>query len=57
MVLYECMNSLRNDVYVLFVNTHVRVKIYREFYHCIIYIANEGCHVRIRYKEAIQIQN
>jgi hypothetical protein len=25
----------------------VRIKIYREFYHCIIYIANEGRHVRI----------
>jgi len=47
MVLYEYMNSLRNDVCDLFVNTHVRIKIYREFYHCIIYIANEGRHVRI----------
>ena len=41
------MNSLSNDVCNLFVNTHVRIKIYREFYHCIIYIANEGRHVRI----------
>jgi len=24
-------------------------ELYREFYHCIIYIANEGRHVRIRY--------
>ena len=48
-VLYEYTNSLRNDVSNLFVNTHVRVKIYREFYHCIIYIANEGRHVRIIY--------
>ena len=47
MVLYEYMNSLRNDVCDLFVNTHVRIKIYHEFYHCIIYIANEGRHVRI----------
>jgi hypothetical protein len=47
MVLYEYMNSLRNDVCNLYVNTHVRIKIYREFYHCIIYIANEGRHVRI----------
>jgi hypothetical protein len=27
------MKKLRNDVYNLFVNTHVRIKIYREFYH------------------------
>ena len=33
----------------LFVNTHVRIKIYREFYHWIIYIANEWRHVRIAY--------
>ena len=26
---------------------HVRIKIYREFYHGIIYIANEGHHVKI----------
>jgi hypothetical protein len=45
----EYTNSLRNDVSNLFVNTHVRVKIYREFYHCIIFIANEGRHVRIIY--------
>ena len=47
MVLYEYMNSLGNDVCNLFVNTHEQIKIYREFYHCIIYIANEGRHVRI----------
>jgi hypothetical protein len=47
MVLYEYMNSPRNDVCNFIVNTHVRIKIYREFYHCIIYIANEGRHVRI----------
>ena len=29
-------------------NTHVRIKIFREFYHCIIEIANEGRHVRIK---------
>ena len=48
--LYENMNSLNNDVCNLLVNIHVRIKIYHEFYHCIIYIANEGCticHVRI----------
>jgi hypothetical protein len=32
----------------LFVNTHVRIKIYREFYHGIIHIANEGRYVRIK---------
>ena len=31
----------------LFVNTHVRIQIYREFYHRIIYIADEGRHVKI----------
>jgi hypothetical protein len=46
-VLYEYMNSARNDVINLFVNTHVRIKIYREYYHCIVYIANERIHVRI----------
>ena len=46
-VLYEYMNLLRNDVYNLFVNTHVGIKIYREFDHGIIYISNEGRHVRI----------
>jgi hypothetical protein len=39
MVLYEYTNSLRNEVDDFFVNTHVRIKIYREFYHGIIYIA------------------
>jgi len=47
-VLYEYMNSFRNDVINdLFVNRHVRIKIYQEFYHSIIYITNEGRHVRI----------
>ena len=45
-VMYEYMNSLRNAACNLFVNTHVRIKIYREFYH-IIYIANDGSRVRI----------
>ena len=47
-VLYEYMNLLRNDVYRLFVNTHLRIKIYREFYHFIIYIANEERHIRMK---------
>jgi hypothetical protein len=41
------MKSFRNDVINLFDNMHVQIKIYREFFHGIIYIANEGCHVRI----------
>ena len=47
-VLYEYMNLLRNDIYNLFVNTHVWIKIYQEFYHGIIYRANEGRHVSIK---------
>jgi hypothetical protein len=46
---------VRNDVCNLFVNTHVRIKIYREFYHCIIYIANEGRHIRILIKYYCQV--
>ena len=46
-VLYEYMKSLRNEMNNLFDNTHVGIKIYQEFYHSIIYIANEGRHVRI----------
>ena len=38
----------RNDVLNLSDNTHVRIKIYQKFYHYIIYIANEGCHFRIK---------
>ena len=53
MVLYEYMNSPRNDVFNLFVNVHVRIKIYREFYQCMIYIPNEGRHVRILYKTLV----
>jgi hypothetical protein len=46
-VLYENMISLRNDVCNLFVNMHVRIRIYCKFCHCIIYIANEGRRVGI----------
>jgi len=42
------MNSLRND-FKNFDNTHMRIKIYREFYHSIIYKANDRCHVEILY--------
>jgi len=41
------MKSHSNDVHDLFDNTHVRSKIYQEFYHGIVNIANEGCLVRI----------
>jgi hypothetical protein len=37
----------RKEVCNLFVNTHERIEIYREFYHCIIYIANEGRQFRL----------
>jgi len=39
---YSCFSFMDCN---LFVNT--QIKIYIEFYHCIIYIANEGRHVRI----------
>ena len=42
-VLYEYLNSLKNDAYDLFVNMQVQIKIYWRF----IYIANEGRYVRI----------
>jgi hypothetical protein len=45
MVLYEYMKSLRNEVNNLFNNIHVRIQIYREFYHNIIY---KGHHARMR---------
>jgi hypothetical protein len=32
MVLYEYMNSIKNDVYYLFVNSHVRIDIHRQLY-------------------------
>ena len=41
------MKLLRNDVDNLFNNTHVQIKLFWDFYHGIIYIANEGRHVRI----------
>ena len=41
------MALLRNDVHNLSNYTRVWNKIYQEFYHGIVYIANEGCHIRI----------
>ena len=49
-VLYEYMISLWNYVFNLVDNTHVRIKIYQEFYHSIIYIANLKRHVRMKNK-------
>ena len=51
------MNAPGNEVCNLFVNTHERIKIYRKFYHCIIYIANEGRHVRSKNKLQFDFQN
>ena len=45
-ILYEYINLL-DDIYNLSANMHVRNKIYREFYHGIIYIDNEVRRVRI----------
>jgi hypothetical protein len=54
-VQYEYMNLLRNDVSNLFVKKQVRIKIYWEFYHGIIYIANEGRHLRIKNRYLIVV--
>jgi hypothetical protein len=43
-VLYKYIKSHSIDLHNLFDMTHVRIKIYQEFYHCIVYIANEGRH-------------
>ena len=47
--LYDYLHLLGNDVHNLFVNAHVRIKIYWEFYHNIIYLANEGSYFRIKH--------
>ena len=39
--LYRYMKTLKNDVH------NLSCKIYCEFCHSIVYIANEGCHIRI----------
>ena len=46
-VLWKYMKLLRNYVHNLSDNTHVRSKLYRVFYHCIVYIANDRSHVKI----------
>lgn len=43
MVLLKYMQLIRYDVHNISGNMHGRSKIYREFYHVIVYIANEGC--------------
>ena len=42
-----CMNARIYLGIMFIINTHVRIKIYREFYHGIIYIANGGRHVMV----------
>ena len=54
-VQYEYMNLPENDVSNLFVKKQVRIKIYWEFYHGIIYIANEGRHLRIKNRYLIVV--
>ena len=54
-MLYEYINSLGNDVCNLFVNMSERIKIYREFYHCIIYIANDRINNNLYYGTLIFI--
>ena len=41
------MKSLRNYVHNLSDNTHLRNKLYQEFYRGIVHIANEGGPIRI----------
>ena len=55
MVLYEYINSLMNDVNNLFDNTH-HIIIYVSGVLCgIIYIANDGHHVRILHNQNVPI--
>jgi hypothetical protein len=41
------MKSLRNYAHNLSDNTHLRNKLYQEFYRGIVHIANEGGHIRM----------
>ena len=45
----SCMNTWIHlgMMFVICSSIRMRIKIYCEFYHCIIYITNEGRHVRI----------
>jgi hypothetical protein len=55
-ILYKYIKSLSNDFHNLSDNTHVRIKIYGEFYHGIVYIAHEGCNIRITYKNPSNVR-
>jgi len=46
-ILYKYIKLFGNYVNNLSDNEHVRSKIYQEFYHSIVYIANERSHIRI----------
>jgi hypothetical protein len=48
-ILCKYILSLSNDLHNLSDNTHVRIKIYREYFHSIVYRANEGRHIRIKH--------
>ena len=45
----SCVQPRMKDVHNLSENMPLRSKIYREFYHSIIYIASEGCHVGVTF--------
>jgi hypothetical protein len=61
LLVQSCMNTWNHfgitNMYVnnLFDNTHVQIKIYQEFYHCIIHIVNERRHVRMLYKPSTPV--
>jgi len=50
MFVCKYMKSHKNDILDFCDITHAQLRIYREFYHYIIYIANEGRHFRTNNK-------
>ena len=46
-VFYKSLESLRNDIHNLSYNTHVQIELDQQFYHGIVYIADEEGHNRI----------
>jgi hypothetical protein len=54
--MYQFIKSLSYDFHNLSENTPVRIKIYGEFYHGIVYIAHEGRHIRITYKNPSNVR-
>lgn len=44
------MDSLSSNGNNFSYNIHVQSKIYWEFYHCIIYVVNEGLHIRVLHR-------